>query len=295
MANSMTGFGEGFSSNERLAVAVTIRSVNHRALDLKLKVPQQALSLEAALRKKLRKCLARGSVQVTVTFDFSASTGWRVDHKLLAARLEALEEIAAACGGEARPDPNHLIGLQGTLERAEQNVSESDLESLVGTALQHALKHLEHARAEEGREITDAIRWHANAIGEEFNGLTEGVGSMVEQARSRLRERLRELLANDDLEPTRLAQEVALLANKTDVSEELQRLRSHFESLCRCLEENGEVGKRIDFIAQEMNREANTLLSKVQIIGIGSLAVTEAGLRIRGEIEKIREQALNLE
>ena len=295
MANSMTGFGEGSAASDELSISVTIRSVNHRALDLKLKLPQEALKLEPALRKKLRERLSRGSVQVTVSLDFSASAGWRVDRQLLAARLKALDEIAAACGREASPDPNHLIGLQGTLERVENDIQDCDLQRLLDAALHQALVQLEHGRAEEGREIVAALHRHAKTIGEDLEVLSDATEALVESAQSRLRERLHELLRSSDIEPARLAQEVALLANKSDVSEELQRLRAHFESLCRCLGEDGEVGKRIDFIAQEMNREANTLLSKAQIVGVSSLAVTEAGLRIRGEIEKIREQALNLE
>ena len=291
----MTGFGEGSAASEQLSVSVSIRSVNHRALDLKLKLPQHALSLEAAMRKKLRERLLRGSIQVAVTLEILAEKGWRVDRQLLAARLEALDEIAAHCGRRAQPDPNHLIGLPGTLERAAEEVPAGELQGLVEAALHQALQQLEHARAEEGREIAAAIDRHAIAIGEELEVLTNAAGSMPERAESRLRERLRELLNANDLDPARLAQEVALLASKSDVSEELQRLRAHRESLCRCLREDREVGKRIDFIAQEMNREANTLLSKVQIAGAGSLAVTEAGLRMRGEIEKIREQTLNLE
>ena len=291
----MTGFGEASATSEQLSVSVSIRSVNHRALDLKLKLPQQALGCEAGMRKKLRERLLRGSVQVAVTLEILAEAGWQVDRELLAARLQALDEIAAQCGCQANPDPNQLVGLPGTFKRAAEDVPASDLQGLLDAALHQALQQLEHARAEEGREIAAAIDRHAIAIGEELEVLANVSGSMLEHAESRLRERLRDLLNATDIDPTRLAQEVALLASKSDVSEELQRLRAHRESLCRCLRECREVGKRIDFIAQEMNREANTLLSKVQIVGVNSLAVSEAGLRIRGEIEKIREQTLNLE
>ena len=291
----MTGFGEASATSEQLSVSVSIRSVNHRALDLKLKLPQQALGHEAGMRKKLRERLLRGSVQVAVTLEILAEAGWQVDRELLSARLQALDEIAAQCGCQANPDPNQLVGLPGTFKRAAEDVPASDLQGLLDAALHQALQQLEHTRAEEGREIAAAIDRHAIAIGEELEVLASVSGSMLEHAESRLRERLRDLLNAKDIDPTRLAQEVALLASKSDVSEELQRLRAHRESLCRCLREDREVGKRIDFIAQEMNREANTLLSKVQIVGVNSLAVSEAGLRIRGEIEKIREQTLNLE
>ncbi len=294
-ARSMTGFAEAKAECGDFSVGISIRSVNHRSLDLKLRVPARASRLERDVRRAIRKRVRRGSIQVTIELHSGGPSVTRLDRGLIEARLGALQQIAELCGVEARPDPNLLLNLPGTFVTEESQIPEEKLESLVAAALDQALSVLDTARAEEARALVLDIGGHVGTIEAEVDHLGESVSYAVELRRTSIRERIDELLGVETVDPHRLAQEAALIASRADISEELLRLRAHAHGLRRCLECSPEVGKRIDFLAQEMNREANTLLSKTQALGAPGLEMTEAGLRIRAAIEKIREQALNLE
>ena len=294
-AHSMTGFAEARAEDSDFEVNVAIRSVNHRSLDIKLRGPQQAHWLETRLRREIRRRVRRGSLYVTIEVDFRTESALRVDDEFIRARLDALRRVSEICGVPAQPDPHQLVGLAGAVVQHRPEINRKRLEILVLEGLERGLEILDGVRSAEGRELMADIRGHADTIMSELDGLPEAVSAAVETGRARLRQRLAELMETVAVEPQRLAQESAILAGRCDVSEELQRLRAHVTALWSCIENEDEVGKRIDFLAQEMNREANTLLSKAQHLGSGALAITESGIRIRAAIEKIREQAMNLE
>ena len=294
-ARSMTGFADAKAEEGGFSVSVTIRSVNHRSLDLKLRVPAKAGRLEQHIRGMIRERLRRGSIQVTIEQRFDGPLVSRIDRELVRARIEALREVAELCGVDTRPDPNLVLGLPGSLVSDEREMSDDKLESLVSAALDHALRELDLARAVEGQALIADIGEHTGRIEVEVHRIRSSVGLAVERRQAIVAQRIDELLTGSGLEPGRLAQEAALIASRADISEELSRLQAHVDALRVCLEGRSEIGKRIDFLAQEMNREANTLLSKAQVLGETGLSLTEAGLRIREGIEKIREQALNLE
>ena len=295
MACSMTGFAEASAENGDFAITIGIRSVNHRSLDIKLKLPAAAAALESRIRRAIRHTVRRGSLHVAVRLESRGAAAVRIDRQLVAARLDALRQIGELCGVDARPDPNTLISLPGVFLMETEKIESGPLEELVDEGLDRALNQLNRTRAEEGLALTQDIGRHATAIYSEVEEVSHAVPAAVEAGRQRLRRRLSELLGADDIDPHRLAHEVAILASRSDVSEELQRLRTHLKAVRSCLEHGGEIGKRIDFLAQEMNREANTLLSKAQPLGASGLPVTAGGIRIRAAIEKIREQAMNLE
>ena len=291
----MTGFAEARAEDSDFAVNVGIRSVNHRSLDIKLRGPQQAPWLETRLRKEIRQRVRRGSLYVTIELVFPTESALRVDDEFIRARLAALRRVSEICGVPAQPDPHQLISLAGAVVRERPELDRKRLESVVVEGLERGLEILDRVRTVEGRELIADIRGHADAITAELDGLSNSVAAAVEATHARLRQRLAEVMETVAVEPHRLAQESAILASRSDVSEELQRLRAHVAALGSCIENDHQVGKRIDFLAQEMNREANTLLSKAQHLGSGALAITESGIRIRAAVEKIREQALNLE
>lgn len=295
MAHSMTGYAQASAGPDEFSIAVVIRSVNHRSLDLQLRVPAELNAYEALIRRKVRECVRRGSLQVMVEFGVHCQPRARIDRGLIEARLDALRQIASLCGVEVRPDPNMLLQLPGSLVMDQVEIPRAKLEPWLLQALDSALGQLNEARAEEGRNLMQDIGFHADLIADQVGALTDTVSRASQGSKKRLEQRLRELLDGARLEPQRLAQEAAVLASRSDVSEEVQRLRSHVVGLRRCLDNASEMGKKIDFLAQEMYREANTLLSKTQLLGQDALGVTESALRIKAAIEKIREQASNLE
>ena len=295
MACSMTGFGQASAEHGEFAISIAIRSVNHRSLEIKLKLPSEAATHESRIRRAIRAAVRRGSLHVAVRLESRGAAAVRIDWHLVEARLEALRQIGELCGMDARPDPNTLIDLPGVFLTGLAKIESGSLEKLIDEGLGRALDQLNRTRSEEGLALVQDIGGHASAIYSEVEKLSNAVPAAVDASRERLRRRLSELLGADDVDPQRLAHEVAILASRSDVSEGLQRLRTHVKAVRACLEDGGEIGKRIDFLAQEMNREANTLLSKAQPLGASALQVTAGGIRIRAAIEKIREQAMNLE
>ena len=295
MAHSMTGYAQASAGPEEFSVAVVIRSVNHRSLDLQLRVPAELHAYEALIRRKIRERVRRGSLQVMIEFAVHGQPRARIDQGLVEAHLDALRQIASLCGVEALPDPNVLLRLPGSLVMEQVEIPCAKLEPWLLQALDLALLELNEARAEEGHTLIQDIGFHADVISNQVDALAGAVSRTAQGSKQRLEQRLRELLNGARLEPQRLAQEAAVLASRSDASEEVQRLRSHVVGLRRCLDNASEMGKKIDFLAQEMYREANTLLSKIQLLGQDALGVTESALRIKAAIEKIREQAANLE
>ena len=291
----MTGFGEATATEGDFTARVEIRSFNHRALDIKFRIPAEASRLEIPMRRSIRERVRRGSLQVRVELEFQGAPEVHVDRQIVEASLAALREIAELCGTPANPDPDRLMSGKGVLTIVRPDASPEWLQALVDRALDGALANLDRTRAEEGRGLGEDIVAHAADIADEVARLTHSVREAVGLYRSRFEARLAKLLRDVEVDPQRLAQEVAILAAKSDVSEELQRLNGHLDALKRCIGEDCEVGKRIDFIAQEMHREASTLLAKSQALGAGGLAISQSGLRIRASIGKIREQAMNLE
>ncbi len=294
-ARSMTGFGEAAAEEGDLTARVEIRSLNHRGLDMKFRIPAEAARLEIRMRRAIRERVRRGSLQVKLEVDFQGASEVRIDRQIVEARLVALREIAAMSGVPVDPDPNSLVSGKGVLTIVRPEAPPETLRALVDRALDGVLTSLDRTRAEEGLGLADDIVAHAAEIEGEVSGLAASVRTAVGLFRSRLRRRIARLLEDVEVDPQRLAQEMAVLAAKSDVSEELQRLKGHLDALSRCIAEGRELGKRIDFIAQEMNREANTLRAKAQALGAGGLAISQSGLRIRASIGKIREQAMNLE
>jgi len=289
----MTGFGRGAASGENFSVVVEIKTVNNRYLDIHLRLSQELVAIEMLVRRIVSGRLSRGRVDVNINLDRIGAADYEVNHALIAGHVNALREIQHEfnLGGEI--DINSVARLPGALTPARDGLNDSQMAG-IEMALKEALAHLELMRESEGAALAEELRVRVAKIEAEVPIIENAATGLVDAYRQRLKKRITELVARGgqviELDAGRLAQEVAYLADRSDISEELVRLRSHLEQFRAALEEKGEVGKRLDFLLQELNREANTVLSKST-----EIAIKDAALAIKAEVEKLREQAQNVE
>jgi len=296
---SMTGYASarGFV-NENLGFTLTIKSVNHRFLDLHLRLPSYCDSLEVQLRRLLKESLRRGHVEVTLQLERRANTEVQINTNLLSAYMEAFRDAAARYGLAREPDLNSMLRIPGMMS-VESTVNVEDMSGLEASVLAQVgvvVAKLNEVRAQEGAALAAELRasmGRLRSFGEEMAGLRNGVR---EAQFDRLRTRLMELTQGVSVSEERVLTEAAMLAEKSDIEEEIVRLRTHIDRFISMLDEGGELGKRLDFLLQELNREANTMLSKTSgATGVNSLRITELGLEMKAEIEKAREQVQNIE
>ena len=294
---SMTGFARIARATPAGELIVSIKSVNHRGLDMHFHMPPEFDPIEPALRTALRRRVSRGHVQVQLFLkrNGDATSGAVINESLLASWLEAFSAAAARLGLESKPDLNQALRIPGMIEQRVPETAGDSLQSETLSIFAAALDELDRFRSREGEAIEAEIRARAQSI----RSLVEAMESIRSRAlphfQSRLREKVAELLNGAHLDYGRLAQEAALLAERSDISEELVRLRTHADQTDALLAAPGEAGKKLDFLLQEMNRETNTILSKTGGIGEAGLTLTDLGLAAKAEIDRIREQSLNVE
>lgn len=292
---SMTGFARVTREISGRDCALTVKSVNHKALDVQLHLPPMAEELENEFRQAIRKWINRGYVQVNVQLGKSGANGnLQLNEKLFHAWRAAHERAAYLLAQTTEPQVEAALRVPGMLVEGEI-ADDSGFSSELLALLEAALEEHRAFREREGAAILEDFRQRIAIVAGCAAEVSALRGEATDYFANRLRKRLEELLSNAHVDPQRLAQEAALLADKTDVSEELTRLVAHIEELEQALQAEGEAGKRLDFLLQEMNREANTLLAKTANTGEFGLRITSAGLTVKAEIEKMREQALNLE
>jgi uncharacterized protein (TIGR00255 family) len=292
----MTGFARVRKATPEGEIAVGIKSVNHRGLDLHFHMAAEMDPFEGAIRNAVKAKVARGHLQIHVQFNRTAQADAAgLNRPLLQAYLQAFREAADDFGAESRPDLNAALRVPGMLQAAESAEPDASLEQALLEAADEALVLLNKFREREGAAMAAEMRERCASVCD-LTAQMETIRSRATQAfQKRLSERLRELLRGAGIEPQRLAQEAAMLAERSDISEELIRLKTHAAQLEKLLDSTGEVGKRLDFLLQEMNREANTILSKTGGLGDLGLTITDLALAAKAEIDKLREQSLNLE
>jgi uncharacterized protein (TIGR00255 family) len=297
---SMTGYAMVRGEFEGWTVRVSVKSVNHRFLDVKLRIPDSLEPYEHRLRQAVRGRIHRGHVDVHVSMDPGETAPVHVNRGLLKAYVDAAEELRAETGGKAELDtvsllrlPGVITGLASALPETEEE--QEELGRVLENYLLDALERMDEMRRNEGQHLTDQLRARVAKITEETEQVRELVSKLRPAFSRRLEVRLKELLNGTNIEPARLAQEAALLAERSDISEELDRLRSHLMQFTKLLDGAGELGKKLDFLLQEMHREANTMLSKTPGVESEALAITGLSLEIKSEIEKLREQVQNIE
>ena len=295
---SMTGFARAHRPLGDGELVVSVKTLNHRSLDVHVHAPSAADPFENAVRSLVKSRLTRGHVEVRVVLPPGAVNGSAaaLNRALLEEYLSAFHRAAAEHGLDTRPDLNAALQIPGMFgEAAERSELPSGAEAAILDALGAALDELNEFRAREGAEIAREMRGHNTRLGELAEEMENIRANAQEVFQNRLAERLKDLLQGVALDPQRLAQEAALLADRSDIGEELARLKIHAGQLAALLDAGGESGKKIDFLLQEMNRETNTILSKTSGAGEIGLKMTELALAAKAAIEKIREQSLNLE
>jgi uncharacterized protein (TIGR00255 family) len=285
---------------EGWTVRVSVKSVNHRFLDVKLRIPESLEPYEYRLRQAVRGRIHRGHVDVHVSMEPGEAAPVHVNRELLKAYVRAAQELQEQTGGKAELDTVSLLRLPGVITGLASALPESEedqekLGKVLDKFLQDALGKMDEMRRNEGRHLTEELRARVAKIGTEAEEVRGLVATLRPAFSRRLEARLRELLNGTNIEPARLAQEAALLAERSDISEELDRLRSHLQQFTKLLDGAGELGKKLDFLLQEMHREANTMLSKTPGVESEALAITGLALEIKAEIEKLREQVQNIE
>ncbi len=297
----MTGYAQARAEQNGWLLRISLRSVNHRFLDLHFRLPEGFESLEPQIRKTLRDRLRRGHVDVTLHFEPIGAATVQVRREIAEAYWKAADDLRRQFGIESEPDLMALLRLPGVIAAAgapaalRNEEAQQRLAAQVEACLAEVLERLEEMRQAEGVQLAAGMRQGSAHIAESVARI-EALSQGLRPAHARqLETRLKELLGETPLDPIRLAQEAALLAERGDISEELARLRSHVDQFEKLLAGAGELGKKLDFLLQEMQREANTLLSKTPGIEAEGLVITDLALEMKLEIEKLREQVQNVE
>ncbi len=280
-------------AREDVAFSLSLKSVNHRFLDLHLRMPNGTDSLEMKLRRALKEKLARGHVELVLSLEKVASNGFALNKELVGGYVSAFRAAAKEFGIAGEPDLTAVLRLPGAMAGSEEAVDEQ-LEAAVVDKVGEAIGKLNAMRDEEGKGIDRELRDRMGQL-KKANGEIEKLRVAVSRAYlDKVQARMKELIGAH-AEQDRILQEAALLAERSDIQEEIVRLNTHIEHFLGLFEQGGEVGKKLDFLLQEMNREANTLLSKTSGLAGEGLRITELGLKMKAEIEKAREQVQNVE
>ena len=292
MIKSMTGFGRGTFERESVKVTAELRTVNNRHLDVHVRLPQEFGALELPVKKQVQSALKRGRVDTTIAIERPGGTGFSINREAISGYLDAVTVLKEEFGLGGDLSLDAVMRLPGVLQQStESPAGDAVVAEAVTDAVTAALADLVAMRAVEGKELAAEMTSRLDTIETLLPGIEERAAALPNAYRERLEKRISELTRGKPFDETRLAQEAAYLAERSDIAEELARLKSHLIQFRQAmLGEAGEVGKRLDFLLQEMNREANTVLSKS-----GDVDVSEAAITIKTEVEKLREQVQNVE
>lgn len=291
---SMTGYAQVRGQvHDGLGFTLSLKSVNHRFLDLHLRMPSDNDGLEMQLRRALKAKLARGHVELTLSIERTNGQVMAFNRELVGGYIETLRNIAKEFGIAAEPDLNAILKMPGAMEGPAAE-SDEELAAAVLKSLDDAIAKLDAMRAEEGRgidrELRDRMQHLATTTAEIGKHRAAVSRSYLEKVQQRMQE-----LVGAHADKDRILQEAAILAERSDIREELVRMETHVQHFLGLLDAKGEVGKKLDFLLQEMGRESNTLLSKTSGVAGEALRITELGLQMKAEIEKAREQVQNVE
>jgi uncharacterized protein (TIGR00255 family) len=296
---SMTGFAQVRRQTELGELSVSLRSVNHRGLDLHFHLGAEFLQFESAMRALLKESIGRGHVEIRVSLTrVAGAAGLGYNSDALKAYAAAFRAAAVELVLDSKPDLNVLLTLPGVVGNgigSEGKPLDAQFQPLLLEALAECLVSLNAVREREGAELRKALLAELASIEQARDEMARLRAQATPYLLERLREKLNELLNGAGVTEARLAEEAAILADRSDVEEELTRLGIHAQEMRRIVEAGGPIGKPLDFLLQEMNRETNTTLSKSTGAGDPALKLTNLGLAVKANIERIREQALNLE
>ncbi len=290
MLRSMTGYGQGAASGETFSVTIDLRTVNNRNLDIHWRAPVELASLEIPLKKQIQAAIARGRVDVNIGFSQMMPVSYQLNRSLIEGYLGALRAMRDEFGLAGEPDLATLARLPNLLLATTGPSLGDEVVRGIEEALTQALTALVAMRAVEGHELQKEMIARVGRIEKALATIEANESGLVDAYREKLLKRIGELVGKATIDESRLAQEVAYLAERSDITEEIARLRSHLGQLRDLLAGSNEIGKKLDFLLQEVNREANTILSKS-----AELSICDAAIDIKTEVEKLREQAQNVE
>jgi uncharacterized protein (TIGR00255 family) len=299
---SMTGFARTqvrvpLPNEGQLSYTLTIKTVNHRFLDVQLRLPSGLDALEMELRKAIKDNLIRGHVDLTLSIDRSTQQTAGYNRELVSNYLSAFAAAREEHGLGGQPELNAILRLPGALQSDNRSNGDGDLAALVESVQREIgplLEQLKTMRAREGEALEAVLHGTLDRLAEATDGVAVLRPEIEERYQARLSERL-QAAVGPDFNRQRVLEEVAVLVERSDISEELARMTTHIGHFRELLQGGGEMGKKLDFLLQEMNREANTLLSKTGGVGGKGTRITELGLAMKSEIEKAREQIQNVE
>ena len=292
MIKSMTGFGRCEITEGNRKYTVEMKSVNHRYLDANIKMPKKLSFFESSVRNELKNYVQRGKIDLFIIYeDFSEDNVCiRYNKDIAAEYIGYLKQMAADFGLDNDIRVSTLSRYPEVFSMEEQTVDEEEIWKGLAKAIQGAAEGLVQTRIREGKNLAEDLIGKLDGMLEHVAFIEVRSPQIIEEYRKKLTERVHELLSDATIDEARILTEVTIVADKVCVDEELVRLRSHIETMKQSLTDGGSIGRKLDFIAQEMNREANTILSKAN-----DLAVSNRGIDLKTEIEKVREQIQNIE
>lgn len=288
----MTGFGRGISEDEKRSFRVEMRGVNHRYLDLNLRMPKSLMSLEEKMKKIISGSVARGKIDVFITYQNFSKDDQEVlyNHNLSKQYMDILDKMAKEFSLDGKPSISLLTTFPDVLYTKEKEENEDEIWTLLEIALVNSVSSLVQMKVSEGKALKIDLLEKAKTIRHYMEIIKFKDKEVIPKYKERLEQRIASLLENIPVDENRLALEIAMYTDKASIDEEITRLDSHMNQMEKFLEEDEPVGRKLDFLAQEMNREANTMASKSV-----DLEITNTVLQIKNEIEKIREQMQNIE
>ena len=289
----MTGFGRGAIVETGYAVTVELKTVNNRFLDVALRLSGEMQQLESTIKRLIGNRLSRGRVEVNLQFDRAEEVNYEINRPLIEGYLSAIKTMQEEFSLSGEPDLNVVARLPNVLVPRKEDLSDEFVVA-VENAVNLALDDLEKMRDNEGQMLATELEMRLSEIEKRLSPIESEASNVTEEYRQKLTKRISDMLAKSDsqieIDQSRLVQEVAYLSDRADISEETARLRNHIDHFRQIMKDEKEVGKRLDFLTQELNREANTIASKT-----GNVTIKENALAIKSEIEKIREQVQNVE
>lgn len=292
MINSMTGFGRWEVEEDNRRITVEIKAVNHRYLDINVRMPKKLGMFENTVRTLMKEYMQRGKVDVFITYEDSNESKMSLayNESLAAEYVKYITKMAETFQLPVELSAATLSRCPEVLSMEEQDTDEKELLALLENALRKACEGFVETRADEGGRLKEDLMEKLEGMLSYVDFIEERSPVMMQEYRQRLEEKVKEILQDGQIDESRIATEITIFADKVCVDEETVRLRSHIKAMQAALSEGGSVGRKLDFIAQEMNREANTILSKA-----GDLAISDTGINLKTDIEKIREQIQNIE
>jgi uncharacterized protein (TIGR00255 family) len=291
---SMTGFAQIKGQQGKTAYTFSAKSVNHRFLDLHLRLPGRSDLFEQQLRKLFKEKMHRGHIELTLTLEYAGASGISINREIVSGYVKAFRELSDELDWHGELDLNAIFRLNGVLSASSEMPEESELQAALLAAAAELISLLNANRRLEGDHTRAELESRMDQLERNTAEVETLRGTVLQAHLERIRLRMAELLEGK-ADPDRILQEAAMLAERSDIQEEIVRLMTHIKHFRGLLEEGEDVGKKLDFLLQEMNREANTMLSKTTGLAGDAMRITELGLALKSDIEKSREQVQNVE